>query len=160
ITSYDIRDRVLSLHGSGLLYYLGYMAQASNFAQSADLATIVAALIDGWQSQSYANFGIDTTHLGTTGLFRTVSYTGSDLKYLSPILSDLRSGETGGFDLYCGPESPRLAMYVPRKGSDLTASVILDGRSIGDPVYMQSIAAGTTASEAYVTGQLSNSPNV
>lgn len=154
ITGYEIRQRALSLHASGLLYYLSFMRRVADYAAFQDLASTVAAIVDTWQAQTFGHFGLDTTHLTPTGTTTTVALIGSQQRDLPTIITELGQ-RANGFDLEVDPVSRRLVLYPPRKGTDLSASVILDGRSIAAPDYRQSVAAGQIASEAYGSGGVS-----
>jgi tetrahydromethanopterin S-methyltransferase subunit B len=160
ILNYQIQGRKITLYSPGLLAYVGYMVRDTAYTVTAtEQATIVAALIAAYQAQTYGDFGIDTTHLTATGTTRDLTLLASDLKPIDAVLKEMGQ-RANGFDLAVDPANRRLVMYSPRQGTDLSASVILDRRSISDPSYSQSVGPGQIASDVAVSGSSAATGNL
>lgn len=157
ITDYKIDGRALTLVAPGLLAYVDYMIQLSDVGPLADTeqATIVGGLITQYQAQPYADFGLDAAHLTNTGVTRDLTLPGIELHHIADVIAEMGKRDNG-FDLDVDMASRRLIMYSPRQGSDLSASVFLTNRSIGNPQYAQSVAPGTFASAVAVASSSSS----
>ena len=151
VTDLRIDGRALTLVCPGLLAYIDYWVFIDAFysATNQDQAAIVADLIGDYQAQPYADFGLDATHL-TSGVLRDLNLLGAEMPHLSAVIAEMGARDNG-FDLDVDMASRRLIMYTPRQGSDLSASVFLTARSIGDPHYSQSVGPGVLAAEVAVT---------
>ena len=150
IVSYRVKSRRVELVSPGLLGYLDYMVQDTDFASSGDQAAVVALLIDTYQAQAYGHFGLDTGHLDDTIVTRELTVAGTELHRLSDLIREY-GAKDDGFDLSCDPESRRLTMHHPRQGVDRSDTVVADMRSVSDPEYGQSVAAGLVGSEAIIS---------
>lgn len=153
VTGCQIIDRTLTVAAPGLLTYLAYWLRDTAYSAGAaglDQATIAQQLCDQWQAQAYGNDGIITTLLTATGVIRTLELAATDGKYILPVITEM-GGRNNGFDLAVDPATRALRMWSPRKGNDLTGSVILDRRSIGVPHLSWSVAPGSIGSEAFAS---------
>lgn len=152
LSGYSISERQITFAGVGLLAYLQVMIRTTTYTATADdQATIVAGLIDGYQSQTYGNYGLDTSTLTSTGIARDLTLNGSELNPLDRVIGEMGARENG-FDLTVDPETRAITIDSPRKGSDLSASLVIDHRSIGDPQYAQFVPLGQIASDVAVIG--------
>ena len=151
ITGYKITGRQITITAPGLLAYLLYWLRDTDYAAvGLDQATIVQQLCDQWQAQAYGNDGIVTGGLTATGVTRDLTLSGRDGKYIMPVIAEM-GGRNNGFDLSVDPNSRRLLMWSPRKGTDLSANVILDQRSIGTPDVSVCVAPGMLGSEVFAS---------
>lgn len=151
LTNYRIRGRAIAFSSPGLLAYVSYMVRTTAYTASAtDQATIVKALIDAHQALTYGNFGLDTSSLTATGVTRDLALNASDLKHLDAVIAEM-GGRANGFDLEVDPATRDLLMHSPRQGADVSATVIIDGRSIDQPQYGQSVGPGQIASDVVVS---------
>jgi hypothetical protein len=152
-----INDRNLTISAGGLLAYLDYWIRETDYAVTAtDQATIVQQLIDQTQALDYGHRGLVTTALTATGVTRQLTLNAVDGKSVLPVITEM-GAKSNGFDLTIDPTTRQVRMWSPRKGNDLTASVILDRRSIGNPNLSWSVAAGLLGSEAFVSSSSSAS---
>lgn len=149
VTGCHLVDQKLTITAPGLLSYMNYWLRDSDYsANLLDQATIVQQLVDQWQAQAYGHDGIVTTGLTATGVPRILNLSGRDGKFILPVITEMGS-RNNGFDLTVNPANRTLQLWSPRKGSDLTSSVILDRRSIGEIDVSWSAAPGITASEMF-----------
>lgn len=155
LLGYRIRERSIQFAGAGLLAYLGYMVRTTAYsATAADQSAIVKALIDDYQALTYGNFGLVTSTLGATGIPRDLTLLAADLKQIDRVITDMGTSNNG-FDLEADPLTRGLLIHSPRQGADLSATVIIDQRSIGDPVYSQFVGPGQLASDVAVSSSSS-----
>jgi hypothetical protein len=160
LTNYQIQARKITMYSPGLLAYISYMVRDTALIYTdTDQAVIVAALVGNYQAQTYGDFGIDISHLTVTGVTRDFTLLASDLKSIDSALKEMGNRDNG-FDLAVSPADRRLLMYSPRQGTDLSATVILDRRSISDPSYSHSVGPGQIASDAAVSGSSATTGNV
>lgn len=160
LLGYRIKDRAITFSGAGLLAYIGYMVRTTDYSATAtDQATIVKALLDTYQTQTYGNFGLDTSTLTATGVTRDLNLLASDVAHLDSVITEM-GGRDDGFDLEVDTDSRQVLMHTPRKGTDLSASVIIDRRSIGDPSYSQWVGPGQIASDVAVTASSADGGNL
>lgn len=151
LTGVALNNRVITLTAPGLLGYLRYWVRDSDYtASGVDQATIVQQLVDQWQAQSYGSDGITTAGLTATGITRDLNLAGVDGKNIAAAITTMGQ-RSNGFDLSINPTTRALTMWSPRKGQDLSASVILDQRSIAAPNLAWSVAPGLVGSEALAT---------
>lgn len=146
------KQRELTITAPGLRTYLRYWLRDTDYsATSVDLATVVKSLVDTWQALPYGNDGLDTSAIVATGVTLS-NYTVSRLdgKFIDALLTDLGQ-RTSGFDLEVDPASRQIKLWAPRKGSDRSATVVLDRRSIGDIEIAWSAAPGQVGSEVFAT---------
>lgn len=160
LVGYQIQGREITFASLGLLAYISYMVRTIGYTASAtDQATIVKALIDAYQALTFGNFGLDTSTLTASGVTRDLNLLASDVAHLDAVIAEMGQRDNG-FDLEADPETREVLMHSPRQGTDLTASLIIDGRSIGDPQYAQSVAPGEIASDVAVTGNSTEGVNL
>lgn len=160
LSGYRIQGRTIQFAGVGLAAYLQAMIRTTDYSASAtEQATIVKALVDDYQAQTYGNFGLDTSTLAATGVTRDLNLKGSDLAHLDRVIAEMGARDNG-FDLEVDPATREMTLSSPRKGSDLSASVIIDGRSIGDPQYAQFVTLGQVASDVAVSSSSSGGINL
>ena len=159
ITGCAIKDRVLTVTASGLPTYLGYMCRDTDYTGTGfDLATIVANLVDQYQAQTYGHYGLLTSALTATGVTVTpYQIVGREGRYIDKLIPELGS-RTAGFDLAIDPTTRAIKLWAPRKGSDLTNSVILDARSIRSSNISWSVAPGQVGSEVFATASSAAGP--
>lgn len=151
LTNYRVQGRDIQFTGFGLLAYVGYMIRDSAYtAAGVDQATIVKALIDDYQAQTYGNFGLVTSTLTATGVTRDLNLLAADLKHLDQVIAEM-GARANGYDLDVDMATREVSMHSPRQGTDKSATVIIDGRSIGEPSYSQSVGPGLIASDVAVT---------
>jgi hypothetical protein len=151
LAGYRIQGRSIQFDGVGLLGYLAAMIRDTDYSATAtEQATIVKALIDTYQAQTYGNYGLDTSTLTATGVTRDLNLKGTDLAHLDSVIAEMGKRDNG-FDLEVDPSTRQVLMYSPRKGSDVSASIIVDQRSIGDPQYTQTVTLGQVASDVTVS---------
>lgn len=142
-----IVGREITLTAPGLLYYLKYWRQLTDVSFAAvDQTQIVKSLVDTWQAQAYAHDGIDTSTLAASGVPQTISYVGAEAKPIFQIVTEL-GRRTAGFDVSVDPVTRGIIAWSPQRGTDRSASVFLDFRSIGQVDISASVAADIVASE-------------
>jgi len=134
-----------------LAYYLKYMIVTSDLNYAAvDQYTIGKGLVDHWQDKTYGHFGIDTSSISTSGFTRTIDYVAAEAPGVFSKLLEL-SSNADGFEWYVDPASREL-VFTTRRGSDKSASVILDNRSIASPNTHFSVAQSDYVSHAIAIG--------
>lgn len=160
LTDFRIQGRSIQLTSRGLLAYIGYMIRDTAYTASGlDQATIVKALIDTYQAQTFGNYGLVTTTLTATGVTRDLNLLASDLKHIDQVIAEM-GNRANGFDLFADPLTREVSMFSPRQGTDKSATVIIDGRSIGNPSYSQSVGPGQIASDVVVTSSSATGGNL
>lgn len=132
-----------ALVAAGPLYYLRYMyVLADTTYAGTDQHTIGKALIDQWQAENYGHFGLDTSSIGASGTTRDRSYEQGDDVFTRLVqLMEVNNG----FDAWIDPDTYEVNFGT--KGSDKSATVVLDRRGITDAGLAFSLAAGDIASE-------------
>ncbi len=134
-----------------LAYYLRYMFVTADLTYTnIDDWIIGKGLIDHWQALSYGDYGIDTSTIGTSGFTRTIKYVATEAPNIFQRLEKL-SEKQDGFEWYVDPLSRKM-IFTARRGSDKSASVILDSRAIASPNTYFSVAAGDYANYGIATG--------
>lgn len=159
----NLQNEVATLNCTGLLGYTARMGITSDVTYTAqDQFTIAADLINDWQSQTYGHFGIDTSGVGTSGVTRDRTYLRNDLKDVLSAITEL-GAVLNGFDLYVDPGTRDLVLSYPARGLDLSASVVIDERSIDSASEARSVAGddlvsdvGSTSSGQAADGTQSN----
>ena len=147
IATIGIQGQVATLNCIGLLGYTARMGIVSDVTYTAeDQFTIAADLIDDWQALSYGHYGIDTSSVGTSGVTRDRTYLRNDLKDVWGALSDL-GAVLDGFDMHVTPDTRELVLSYPERGVDLSASVVLDERSIDSASEARSVAVDDLVSD-------------
>lgn len=152
VQTLGIQGQVLTLNCVGLLGYTSRMGITADVTYSAtDQFTIAAGLVNTWQAQTYAHYGIDTSTVGTSGVVRDRTYLKADLKDVGSALVDL-SAVIDGFDMYVDPITRKLTLVYPQRGTDLSASTFIDSRNIDSQSSVsQSCAPGDVVSDVGLT---------
>ena len=134
-----------------LIYYLRYMFVTSDLSYDAvDQYTIGKGLVDHWQALDYGNFGIVTSGIGSAGVNRSANYPASEAPNIFRKL-ELLADADDGFEFFVDPITRDL-VFTSRKGSDKSASVIIDERNITSPNAFFSVAFEDFASIAIAIG--------
>ncbi len=150
----QIQGRTLTLTAHGLAYYLRYMWVTSDLTYSAvDQYTIGKGLVDHWQALDYGHFAIDTSSVGTSGTTRDRTYLAAEQHNVHKVLSELAAVD-GGFNWWVDPSSRELTFGD--RGTDLSATVVLDFRNVANASIAFDTAAGAFASEGFGTGTSSS----
>lgn len=142
----------LTLDALGLLAYLDWMIVLSDlrFANVEQFA-IVKKLVDQWQTTEFANFGIDTTSVGSSGITRSITYVRDEIHVVSQRIQEMGQG-LDGFDAEVDPTTRELTLWYPGKGIDRSAgedAVVFDARNITGQDAMFSISPADIASDAF-----------
>ncbi len=134
-----------------LTYYLRYMFVTSDLSYSAvDQYTIGKGLVDHWQALTYGDFGIDTSGIGSSGVNRDAEYKADESPNVFKKL-ELLADADNGFEFFVDPTTRDL-IFTSRRGSDKSATVIIDERNITSPNAFYSVAAGDFATHAIAIG--------
>ncbi len=132
-------------------YYLKYMFVTSDITHTnVDQYTIGKGLIDHWQALDYGDYGLITSAIGTSGDLRTVSYFADETPNILRKIEQLADNLTG-FEFYIDPTN-RNVIFTSRRGSDKSASVIIDSRAIVSPNTHFSVAFEDYANHAIAAG--------
>lgn len=161
ITGCHLVGQELTVTAPGLLSYLEYWLRDTDYATGnggIDQATIVQQLVDQWQAFPYGSDGIVTTGLTATGVTRILNLSGREGKLILPVIAEM-GGRNNGFDLTVDPATRALKMWSPRKGSDLTNSVIIDKRSMGEIDLAWTVAPGSVGSEVFASSSSTTDPS-
>jgi hypothetical protein len=152
IQTLQIQDQALTLNCVGLLGYTFRMGVIADLSYSGiDQFTIAKGLVDQWQAQTYANYGIDTSTVGTSGIVRDRTYLRNELHNVGQRLSEL-GAVLDGFDIKVDPTTRKLVLAYPQSGTDLSASVFFDERNIDSSNIAVSVAPGDLDSDVSATG--------
>lgn len=148
IAGYQIQSGTLTISATGLLGYLAYMYVDADLTYTGQDQTSVIGkgLVDQWQALPYGNYGIVTTGIAASGVTRDRKYIAAEHHQVSQRLRELGAA-ANGFDVDLNPATRALLLSYPQKGTDLSASVVLDGRNITDSGIVVSVAPGDLASE-------------
>lgn len=147
LMSYTIQGDTLTAYGTGLLGYLGYWPwDIDQTYTGADQATIVAGLIDTMQARTYGSFGIDTSHLAATEVYRDLKLLASEGRNVLDIVVGMGDRDNG-YQLTIDPQTRAVEMHTPRQGVDRSGDVYLDQRNVASPEVFVSVAPGQIASE-------------
>ncbi len=135
----------------GLMYYLRWMwiKYADLTYTGVDQYTIAAGLVDHWQDETYGNYGIDTSGVGLSGVTRTRSYLTADNHNAYERIIEL-GDVANGFDITIDPSTRALLLESP-KGTDRTATVVIDKRNVVNAQAEVIVSADAIASEAFAT---------
>lgn len=152
VRSLGISGQTVQLNCVGLLGYLSRMGITADVTHTgADQFTIGKGLVNTWQALSYGNYGLVTSGIGTSGVTRDRTYLYRDQKTVLAALTDL-GAVIDGFDLWVNPSSRALEFAYPGRGTDLTASVVVDARSITSASVAQSVAPDDLVSDVGALG--------
>lgn len=155
-----LQGQTVQLGCVGLLGYTFRMGIIADLVYAAvDQFTIAAGLIDQWQAQTYGNFGIDTSTVGTSGVVRDRTYLRNELHNVGQRITEL-SAVIDGFDLRVDPATRKLVLAYPRAGTDLTASVFMDQLNIDSASIAVSIAPDDLVSDVSATGTSTTSAGI
>jgi len=159
VTGCSIKGHTLTITSPGIYAYLaGWLRDTDYDGSGYDLPTIVRQLIDQYQAQSYGSCAVSTAALSAGGTtISPFTIAGRDGKYVDAILTELGTRGTG-FDLTIDPATRQVQLWTPRKGADLTDSVILDRRSIAEPDVSWTVGAGQVGSELFGTASAAAGP--
>lgn len=161
----QIQGGTLTLVAFGLSAYLRGMFVTSDLTYSAtDQYTIGKGLVDHWQALTYGNYGIDTSGIGTSGTTRDRTYKAAEHPNIHRELSNLAAVD-GGFNWHVDAAT-RALTFAASRGTDLSASVVLDSRNVGDagiafdttPGQFGTVAlgVGTSGTDAPITSTQTN----
>jgi hypothetical protein len=139
VDSLGIQGQSLQINCTGLMGYLARMGVTADTTFAAtDQFTIAKTLVNTWQSLSYGNYGIVTSGIGTSGITRDRTYLRADLKTVWAAVSEL-GAVLDGFDLWVNPSTRALTFAYPKRGTDLSASAVLDARTIDSASVVMSV---------------------
>lgn len=156
----NIQGQTVQLDCVGLLGYTFRMGVVADLVYSAtDQFTIAAGLINQFQSQTYGNYGIDTSTVGTSGVTRDRTYLRNDLHNVGQRLTEL-GAVSDGFDMKVDPITRKLVLTSPQQGSDLSASVFLDERNIDSAQISVSVSPDDLVSDVAATGSSTTSAGI
>lgn len=113
-----------------------------------DQANIAKGLIDYWQALSYGDYGIDTSSVTTTGVTRDRTYPVPEQHVVAQRLAEL-AAVNDGFDYHIDSTTRELVISYPSRGTDKTATVIIDGRSIVQPQSQISVGPEDIISDGF-----------
>ena len=170
----------------GVLYYLRYMfIQRDMTFTNVSPFKIVKDMIDQWEqtdkgaADEYANFGIDTSNIDTTGapvdendnlIRRTLKFTGEELVNVRTKIQEISEVRKIGFDYYIdlstfrsdnglgqfGPNARRELKLINRvgmgRGVDRSDDIVLELRNLRDMRLWSSVSAGDIATWFKVLG--------
>ena len=142
----ELKDKVLTVSARGAEFYAAYMMvdTAKSFV-AVDQYTIATDLIDDWQVQTYGNYGIDTSAIGTSGTTRTFTIPGDvEPRVVYEVLREISGGDNG-FDWWVDPTDDELKLAGTR-GSDKSSTVFLE-LGVVAPGIRFTVAPGVIASE-------------
>lgn len=152
VVSLQVQGQTVTLNCTGLVGYLARMGIVTDFTfTQVDQVAIARALVDAWQGQTFGNYGLDTTFVGSSGVLRDRTYLAKDQKDVLTAVSEL-GAVADGFDLHVDPAARRLLASYPHRGRDLTAGTILDARSIASANVAQSVAPDDLVTDVGVLG--------
>ena len=152
IQTLQMQGQNVTLNCVGLLGYTFRMGVIADLTYAAtDQFTIAAGLINQWQAQTYGNYGIDTSTVGTSGVVRDRVYLRNELHNVGQRLSEL-GAVLDGFDIKVDPSTRKLVLTYPVSGTDLSASVFLDERNIDSASIAVSVAPADLVSDVAATG--------
>lgn len=150
----NVSGQSLNIEARGLLTYLKHMFVENDLSFTAtDQFTIVKTLIDNWQNTDYGNYGIDTTHIGTSGVPRDMAYPKKELHNVAARIDDLAKN-VNGFNYEIDPISRQMLLYYPLKGIDRSSgedAVVFDSRNIASSNISFSVTPTDVASDGFGT---------
>lgn len=144
----------------GLLGYLFRMGIIADLTYTAvDQFTIAKGMVDQWQNQTFGNFGIDTSTVGTSGVVRDRTYLRNELHNVGQRLTEL-GAVLDGFDLRVDAVTRKLVLTNPQSGADLTATVFMDQLNIDSASIAASVAPDDLVSDVSATGSSTTTAGV
>jgi hypothetical protein len=157
VQALSIQGQTVQLSCTGLLGYTFRMGVTSDLVYTAtDQFTIAKNLVDHHQSQTYGNYGIDTSTVGTSGVTRDRTYLRNEMHNIGQRISELGAVDNG-FDIRVDPLTRKLVLAYPVSGTDLSASVFFDERNIDSAQIVQSVAPGDLVSDISALGTATTS---
>lgn len=117
-----------------------------------DQADIAKGMIDYYQDLAYGDYGIDTSNVAITGVTRRRTYEALAAAPISQRLAEL-AAVSNGFDYWIDPTTREFQVAHPLRGSDRTATIQIDGRSIVTPDAQISIGPEDMVSEGFAVGE-------
>lgn len=152
---WQVQNQTLSITSQSLAAYLGWMVVLDDmsFAQI-DQFSIAKSLIDQWQSTAFANFGIDTSAIGLSGVLRDANYKQMELDLVDKCVDNL-SKMINGFDWSIDPSNRELKLYYPQRGVDRSTgpdAIIFDEHNVQNTNIICSSGPKDIASDAFGTG--------
>lgn len=152
VQTLGLNGQNVQLNCAGLLAYTSRMGVTADLVYTGtDQFVIAKGLVDHWQNQSYGNYGLDTSGIGTSGVTRDRTYLRNDLHNIGTRLLELGAVDDG-FDVHVDPATRDLVLSYPQRGADLTDSVFLDRMSIDSAAIAISVAPGDLVSDISATG--------
>lgn len=144
----ELKEKVLTISARGAEFYSAYMlVETAKTWAAVDQYTIATDVIDDWQAQTYGDYGINTSAIGTSGTTRSLAIPGDEEpRVVYEVLRDL-TGSDNGFDWWVDPTDDELKLAALR-GSDKTASVFLE-LGVVAPGIRFTVAPGVIASEVF-----------
>jgi hypothetical protein len=145
----ELKDSMLTLTARGAEFYTAYMlVETAKTWAAVDQWTIATDVIDDWQAQTYGNYGIDTSAIGTSGTTRSLVIPGDEEpRIVYEVFLGLSGLDT--FDWWVDPTDGELKLAASR-GSDKSASVFLE-RGVLSPAVQFTVAPGIIGSEVYAS---------
>lgn len=152
VTSCQVQGPTVTVQARGLMYYTRYWFVTSDLTYTlTDQYTIVKNLIDHHQNKTYGHFGIDASGVGVSGVTLDRSYKANRLHNIFQEIDRLAQRQNG-FDYYVTIDANRDLVMTTRRGSDKSASVFLDSRSIFSPQISMSAAQRQVGAQAIGVG--------
>ncbi len=152
LISAQVQGPTVTCQVRGLMYYTRYMHVISDLTYTGvDQYTIVAGLIDHHQDQTYGHYGIDASGVGASGTTVNRSYKKNRIHNIFNLIDKLAQRQNG-FDYYVTFDEARDLTLVSKRGTDKSATVILDSRGIFSPQISMSAAQRNVGSEALAVG--------
>jgi hypothetical protein len=135
-------ENTVVVQASDLVSYLRRMWVTADVTfDQEDQATIARHLIHSWQRQTWGHFGIRTTGISPVGVLRDRAYLRREQPNVYEKIFQL-SQVQNGFDFSVDPYTRAFTVHYPRRGADLSDSIVLDDRVIDQARADQSVAAG------------------
>ena len=151
LVGYMLEGRTITLSSPGLAYWMEFWPQEVDVQFSGvDQALIVQQLVDARQALTWGHRGLVTAGLAATGVTRDLTVRAAEGRYLPVVFREMGARENG-FDLTVDPVTRRVELWSPRKGTDRTAALVLDQRSIAVPRVAASCGAGVVATDILAT---------
>jgi hypothetical protein len=149
LVGHEIKDEILTIAARGAEFYTAYMMveTAKTFA-AVDEFTIAADLVDDWQAQTYGNYGIDTSAIGTSGTTRSLVIPGDEEPRVVYEILGETIAQDFGVDFWVDPTDGKL--YLGTRGSDLTETVFLE-LGVKSSAVRLTVAPGAIASEVFAS---------
>jgi len=147
----------LTLVARGLLAYLRFMVITEKLwlPSSTDQNLLVRSMIDHCQGQTYGHFGIDTSDVTNSGVYREGFWPEDELHNVADRVEEL-SESSDGLDVEVDPATRKLQLWTPAKGVDRSSgddAIVFDARNIVDDDVLFSASPGDVASFAVGTGR-------